>query len=222
LPAPLIEQIVTFSRDCELTNITDAQFQQVATYCELLWEWNQKINLTRHTTAELFVHRDLLDSFRLSKFLKADETVLDFGSGSGVPGIVLSILRPDIELSLCESVQKKARVLSSIVKSMSLPIDVFDINVTKVLEDRRYGTLTARAVGSLSKMATWLEPHWRNADRLLTIKGPSWVDERAEARHVGLLSNLNLRKLDEYNVPGHDGASVILQLAPKHYESASA
>src|ERR671919_480947 len=64
-------------------------------YCRLLWEWNEKLNLTRHTDYEKFVSRDLADSLELAKHLKPGEEVLDVGSGGGVPGIVLAIVRPD-------------------------------------------------------------------------------------------------------------------------------
>jgi 16S rRNA (guanine527-N7)-methyltransferase len=61
-------------------------------------------------------------------------------------------------------------------------------------------------------MITWLQPYWNQFDRLLTIKGPTWIEERGEARHLGLLGGLQLRKLDEYPVVGHDATSVILQI----------
>ena len=53
-------------------------------YCELLWQWNEKINLTRHTDYERFVARDLVDSLAFAEFLKPGEKVLDVGSGGGV------------------------------------------------------------------------------------------------------------------------------------------
>ena len=80
-------------------------------YCELLWEWNEKINLTRHTDYEKFVARDLVDSLAFAEFLEPGEKVLDVGSGGGVPGVVLAIVRPDLKVSLADSVGKKAKVL---------------------------------------------------------------------------------------------------------------
>ena len=78
-------------------------------YCELLWRWNQKLNLTRHTDEETFVIRDMIDTLRLATHLSDGERVLDVGSGGGVPGIVLAIVRPDLDVSLAESVGKKAK-----------------------------------------------------------------------------------------------------------------
>ena len=78
---------------------------------QLLWEWNEKINLTRHTDYEKFVGRDLVDSLAFAEFLEQGEKVLDVGSGGGVPGVVLAIVRPDLKISLSDSVGKKAKVL---------------------------------------------------------------------------------------------------------------
>ena len=68
---------------------------------------------------------------------------------------------------------------------------------------------------ALSKMLRWLAPHWPAAGRLYAIKGPKWIDERNEARHFGLLQNLELRKVASYPIPGRDADSVILKVWPK-------
>lgn len=211
-PSKLAAQLKELAATVDISDITDKQFDLLAKYCETLWDWNQKINLTRHTTPELFVQRDLVDSYKLAKQLAPDERVLDFGSGSGVPGIPVAILRPDVQMTLCDSVQKKARVLEDISKTLRVKTKVYGLNVKGILEEESFTSLSARAVGSISKMITWLQPYWHQFDRLLTIKGPSWVEERGEARHLGLLHGLQLRKLDEYPVVGHDATSVILQL----------
>jgi 16S rRNA G527 N7-methylase RsmG len=82
-----------------------------------------------------------------------------------------------------------------------------------VLEITTQGTLVARGVASLKKMLTWLAPHWTAFDQLLLVKGKSWVDERGEARHYGLLRGLELRRLDTYESP-LVGESVILRIKP--------
>ena len=69
-------------------------------YCRLLWEWNARLNLTRHTDYEKFVARDLVDSLAFCPVPGAGRKVLDVGTGGGVPGVVLAILRDDLEVSL--------------------------------------------------------------------------------------------------------------------------
>jgi len=181
-------------------------------YCRRLWDWNEKINLTRHTNFDLFARRDLLDAWHLAKLLNAGEDILDVGSGGGVPGIVVAILRPDVQVSLCDSVGKKAKVLDDIVEKMKLPIPVHAMRVQAVLEDYRYSSLIARAVGSLEKICEWLKDDWHNFDRLLALKGPKWIEERGAARHRGLLKGIELRRLSSYPMPGTESEGVILQL----------
>ena len=181
-------------------------------YCHLLWDWNQKLNLTRHTDYDTFVARDLVDSMQVAQLLEENEEVLDVGSGGGVPGIVLGILRPDLQLALCESVGKKATVLQSMIEALDLPLALHACRAEDLLEDLRFQSLTTRAVGPLWKMLKWFQPHWASIDRLLAIKGPRWVDERGEARHRGMLNNLELRRVAEYETPGSGAHNFILQI----------
>ncbi|MCE5301564.1 MAG: 16S rRNA (guanine(527)-N(7))-methyltransferase RsmG [Planctomycetaceae bacterium] len=188
------------------------QVERLDRYCRLLWDWNAKLNLTRHTDYEKFVARDLIDSLAIAQFLEPGETVLDVGTGGGVPGVLLAIVRNDLRVSLCESIGKKARAVADIVQQLGLATPVLNARVQEVLAAERFDTLVIRAVARLKKLLEWLRPHWNAFDRLLILKGPSWLDERGEARHYGLLHDLALRKLTSYPLPGTDSESVLLQI----------
>lgn len=182
-------------------------------YAQQLWNWNERLNLTRHTSWDLFVSRDLRDCLQLAPLLEPGEEVLDLGSGNGIPGIPLAILRSDIEVSLAESVAKRAKALGEIVGQLELPVPVYAARGEDLLDDFRFSTIVARAVGSIAKFCRWVEPHWASIDRLLLIKGPKWVEERGEARHLGVLSDLQLRRVASYPL-GEDGKTegAILQI----------
>jgi 16S rRNA (guanine527-N7)-methyltransferase len=194
--------------------LPDAQIALLEQYCELLWQWNEKINLTRHTDYEKFVDRDLVDSLAFAEFLKPGEKVLDVGSGGGVPGVVLAVVRADLRISLVDSVGKKAKVLSDIVERLGLTIPVQNARAEELLKQEKYDTLVVRAVAPLTKLLRWFNPHWESFGRLLVLKGPAWVDERGEARHLGLLNNLALRKLKSFPLPGTESKSVLLMICP--------
>ncbi len=181
-------------------------------YCHTLWQWNGKINLTRHTDFETFVARDVVDTVQLSKVVNTGEQVLDVGSGGGVPGLLLAILRDDLEVTLTESTGKKASALRAMIDTLDLPVSVQSCRAEQVLEDFRFDSVVARAVGSLRKVLTWFQPHWDSIGRLLLIKGPRWVEERGEARHRGLMKSLALRRLAHYPMIGTESESVILQI----------
>ncbi len=79
---------------CQLVDVPADRFETIDRYCKALWSMNEKINLTRHTNYDLFVRRDLLDSYQLAKLLQENEEILDVGTGGGVPGVLVAILRP--------------------------------------------------------------------------------------------------------------------------------
>ncbi|MDZ7616420.1 MAG: 16S rRNA (guanine(527)-N(7))-methyltransferase RsmG [Patescibacteria group bacterium] len=193
-------------------DLPQPQVELLDRYVRVLWQWNEKLNLTRHTDYEKFVARDMVDSLAMAQFLNPDERVLDVGTGGGVPGIVLAIVREDLRVELCESVGKKARAVSDIVAQLGLSSPVHHGRADELLAKRRYNTLVIRAVAKMRKLLEWFAPHWNRFDRLLILKGPGWVEERGEARHHGLMHDLALRKLTSYPLPGTDSESVLLQI----------
>lgn len=181
-------------------------------YCRMLWRWNSKLNLTRHTTYDLFVSRDLIDTLRLAEQIPSGVKLLDVGSGGGVPGIPLAVLRPDLKISLAESVGKKSTVLQSMVQSLRIDVAVQHDRAENVLKRRRFDVITARAVAPLSKLLTWLTPGLKNGCQLLLIKGRRWTEEYDAAGEEGLLQQLTIQKLDTWLTPGRDGESVLLKI----------
>jgi 16S rRNA (guanine527-N7)-methyltransferase len=206
-PQALAELLTTIGLE-----VTPEQIDQLDHYRRLLWSWNERMNLTRHTTLEKFVERDVFDTQQFSLLLNRNERVLDIGTGGGVPGVVLAILRPDLSVSLCESTQKKARAVDAIVRELGMSIPVFPTRAEEVLSVGTYDSLIARALAPLHKILFWLAPHWDAFDRLLLVKGPAWVEERNEARHRGVLHGLELRKAANYLSPGTGAESIILSI----------
>ena len=196
-------------------DLPEEQIGRLDRYCRALWEWNEKLNLTRHTDYDKFVSRDVIDSLQAARLLESGATLLDVGSGGGVPGVILAIVRPDVKVSLCESVRKKADALRAIVEQVQLNVPVFAQRAEDLLQSQAFDVLIARAVGPMEKILRWLEGRWDNAGQLLLIKGPKWAEERGQARHLGLLRHLELRKAAEYPMPGTHSQSVILKLWPK-------
>lgn len=188
---------------------------RIQQYCVLLWLRNQVMNLTRHTDWETFVARDLIDTLELSQCIDREADVLDIGTGGGVPGLLLAIIRPDLDVTCAESVGKKAKALVEFAESLQLTLQISHDRAESLLNDLRYDFVTARAVGSLSKICTWLQGRWPNVGRLLATKGPRWVDEQQEANAAGLMDDIELKLLREYQSPGAEWKSVILELVAK-------
>jgi len=191
------------------------QVELLEKYCQLLWQWNEKLNLTRHTDFDKFVERDLVDSLAIARYLAEGETILDVGTGGGVPGIVLAIVREDLGVVLCESVGKKAKAVAEITEGLGINTPVIQGRAEHILAEQPFDTLVIRAVARMRKLLQWFDPHWSSIGRLLLLKGPAWVEERGEARHFGLMKKLALRKLTSYPMPGSEGESVLLQICRK-------
>jgi 16S rRNA (guanine527-N7)-methyltransferase len=208
---PLLEELVRLLAAQGIEPTAD-QVELLDRYRRLLWSWNERLNLTRHTTLEKFVARDVVDSFQLAQLLQSRERVLDIGTGGGTPGVILAILRPDLSITLSESTQKKARAVESMLAELGLTLPVYATRAEDVLEVTTFDTLVARALAALPKVLTWLRPHWGAFDQLLLIKGPNWVEERNAARHAGLLRGLELRKAATYQTPQTGAENVILKI----------
>ena len=191
------------------------QVAHIDEYCRLLWAWNEKLNLTRHTDYETFAIRDVVDTLALSNLIGEGDEVLDVGTGGGVPGVPLAITRPDLQISLCESVGKRANAVADIVVNLKLPVSVYHERAEDHLAEERYDTVVARGVAPLWKILTWMEPHWLSIGRLYLIKGSRWLEERGEARHRGLMNHLELRKAADYETPKTGAQNVILQVTRK-------
>lgn len=201
----------------------EATVRKIFEYCILLWTKNQQMNLTRHTDFDTFVSRDLVDTLELSKLIPVGphrKQVLDVGSGGGVPGMLLAIIRPDLAVTLCDSVKKKADALVEFAKVLELNIEICNERAEAILEDFRYDFTVARAVGPLHKICLWFQENWPSVGNLLAIKGPKWPEEKAAAAELDLLGGVDLEKVAEYPTPGTEWNSVILQLSAKKADDA--
>ncbi len=188
----------------------------LAAYAERLWAWNEKLNLTRHTDVERFVSRDVADAVAVVACLGPGERILDVGTGGGVPGVILAILRPDLKVELSDSVGKKARAVRGIVAEAGLAIPVHEGAAQELVSRRgpkdQFDVLVIRAVAPLLKLLTWFEPLADRYGRMLVIKGPRWEEEKGEARHRGLVKKVTIRRVAAWPIRGSDNESVLLEV----------
>ncbi len=191
--------------------------QRLAAYAASLWRWNERLNLTRHTDVEKFVSRDVGDAVAIAGHLAAGERILDVGTGGGVPGVPLAILRPDLRVELAESVAKKARAVAEILREIGVAIPVHEGAAQALVSARgggpeRFDTLVIRAVAPLEKLLRWFEPIAGSYGRMLVVKGPRWEEEKAEARHHGLAKRVLVRRIAAWPIRGSDNESVLLEI----------
>lgn len=124
--------------------------------------------------------RHLLNCAAVAELISAGETIVDVGSGAGLPGIVLAIARSDISVTLIEPLARRTAFLTEVVDALELD----NVTVRRGRAEEAAGlvadVVTARAVAPLDRLAGWCLPLARIGGRLLALKGSSAEDEIAE------------------------------------------
>jgi len=153
-------------------------------YLDLLQRWNRTYNLTAVRDPHEMVSRHLLDSLSVSPWI-AGPRMLDAGSGAGLPGLPLAIARPDLQVTLLDSVGKKIRFLNHAVRELGLinaaPLQA---RLESFSPQAPFDTIISRAFSSLAAFAQAAR-HLAAGARLLAMKGrfprgelddlPDWV-----------------------------------------------
>jgi 16S rRNA (guanine527-N7)-methyltransferase len=127
--------------------------------------------------------RHLLNCAVLGEAIPQDATVCDIGSGAGLPGLVLAIARPDVELTLVEPLLRRTTYLSEVVQDLGLSnVEVHRGRADSLHRVRTFDVVTSRAVAPLERLLRWSMPLVAPDGALLAMKGSSIGAEIVEAR----------------------------------------
>jgi 16S rRNA (guanine527-N7)-methyltransferase len=138
-------------RESGLEALSGKALGQFNEYLALLLKWNARLNLTAVREPDSIVRRHFIECIACAQALPDGQSLLDFGSGAGLPGIPISICRPDLRVTLAESQRKKAAFLRECVRSLELEADVFDGRVEEMPEERQFSIVTLRAVDRMEE-----------------------------------------------------------------------
>jgi 16S rRNA (guanine527-N7)-methyltransferase len=149
--------------------ISDFQIELLDNFQTLLLEWNKKINLISRKNEQNIWSQHILASiaFHSSFKLRKQTSTLDLGTGGGLPGIPLAILRPDIEVTLLDSIQKKMKAVEEIISILGLPnAKAVCGRAEEISKDKKYyckfDYVIARAVASANDIIKWGKPFLRS------------------------------------------------------------
>jgi 16S rRNA (guanine527-N7)-methyltransferase len=178
------------------TTLSQDQHTLLSRYLDLLLEVNQRMNLTRITDRSAAEVQHIGDALTLLPLLPpGPHRLVDVGTGGGVPGIPLAVVRPDAQVVLVESTKKKAAFLRSAVKALGLRnVAVSDSRAEQVGQsphDREtFDVATARAVATLDWLAEWCLPLVKpRTGKVLAMKGARAAEELpAAAKAIKLLN----------------------------------
>ncbi len=131
--------------------LTSVQTDRLAQYADLLLHWNKRFNLIGKSTEEQLVSRHLLDSLSIVGVLDGQHWI-DVGTGAGLPGLVLAIMYPDVQLTLLDSNGKKTRFLSQAVFDLGLSnVSVVQARVEQHKPAQAYDRIISRAYAAVAK-----------------------------------------------------------------------
>ena len=170
--------------------ITPAQAELFQAYLELLLEWNEKMNLTAITDPAEVAEKHFLDSLTLLTCCKIKEgaKVIDVGTGAGFPGIPLKILRPDIQLTLLDGLNKRLTFLGEVCSALGIKADRIHKRAEEAGLDKKmresYDIAAARAVAPLNILSEYCLPLVKMKGFFLAMKGPGAQEELEQAEHA--------------------------------------
>ena len=161
------------------------RFEQISRYVDILTNRGVEWGLLGPREPARIWSRHILNCAALGGLLPQGASVMDIGSGAGLPGIVLAILRPDLEVVLVESLLRRANFLELAVEELGLGGRVTVVRGRAEEQKRHVDVVTCRAVAPLEKLLRWSANAFLPDGMLVALKGDTAADEvRATAKEL--------------------------------------
>ena len=194
--------------------LSDEQRGQLLDYLALLGKWNKVYNLTAvRDPAEMLTHH-LLDSLSiiapLRRHTRGQPTrLLDVGSGGGLPGVVIAICCPEVQVSCVDAVAKKAAFVQQVAVALRLP-NLRGVHARVEAVQDKFDVITSRAFASLVDFTQWSAPALAEGAVWLAMKGKRPDDEIA-----ALPPRVEVFHVEQLQVPGLGAERCLLWLRPR-------
>lgn len=169
------------------TALDDTQLHQLEEYAKLLREWNEKINLTAITDDFGIATKHFLDSLTALSTGCVTGKVIDVGCGAGFPGLVLKIAKPEIDLTLLDSLNKRINFLKEVSDKLELNGITFEHSRAEDAARRtreQFDTVVSRAVANMTVLSELCIPFLKIGGRFLALKGPLADQELKDAKRA--------------------------------------
>lgn len=186
------------------------QLIQFENYAKLLLSWNEKMNLTAITKPEEIVTKHFVDSLYGLPYLSAGDRLIDVGTGAGFPGIPLKIARPDLSLTLLDSLNKRLTFLNEVISALKLD-DAKTVHARaeegaakKSPLRESFDCATARAVASLGVLAEYCLPYVKVGGVFLAYKGGDVGEELASSKNAICTLGGEIAEVQKHTIPSTD------------------
>jgi 16S rRNA (guanine527-N7)-methyltransferase len=169
--ATLMEVLADGARALQL-DLSDAQIGQLMDYLALLSKWNAVYNLTAVRDPGQMVTQHLVDSLAAVPAFAGAQNVLDVGAGGGLPGMVLAIARPDMQVSMIDTVHKKTAFLTQAKSELGLKnVTVYTARVEQLKVAHQFDVITSRAFAELADFVNWSGHLLDDRGQFIAMKG---------------------------------------------------
>lgn len=198
-----VEKIIP---DCEKigVHLSERAVNNLKAYAQLLVTWNEKMNLTAITEPIEVVYKHFYDCILFFKNVKVKEgaKIIDVGTGAGFPGMVLKIIREDIDLTLLDGLNKRLVFLNEVINELGLNAQTVHLRAeegAKKPEHReRYDFAVARAVANMNVLSEYCLPYVKIGGSFVALKGPAGEQEAKDARGaIALLGGGDIKTFKE-------------------------
>jgi len=180
--------------------LNEGQVEKLLDYLALLNKWNSVYNLTSVRDPMQMVTLHVLDSLAAVPAFKDAKNVLDVGAGGGLPGMVLAISRPDMKVSMIDTVHKKTAFLNQVKAELELSnVTVYTKRVEQLEVKTKFDVITSRAFADLSDFVNWSGHVLAEGGQFIALKGTAPAEERER-----LPEPWKVQKLEPLEVPGLD------------------
>lgn len=189
--------------------LEEEQIEQFYQYEKLLLIWNEKINLTAITKPEEIILKHFIDSMTIAKYIGANKTLIDVGTGAGFPGIPLKIIRKDIQITLLDSLNKRVQFLNEIIKQLELKeVETIHGRVEEFGKNKKYREkfdyATSRAVANLTTLSEYLLPLVKIEGKCICMKGSTVKEEIDQSQKAIAILGGKIEEIEAFQLPESD------------------
>lgn len=193
--------------------LSDLQIGQFEKYYNYLIEENEKFNLTAITQPDEVARKHFVDSVLPFEQIPQNSSVIDVGTGAGFPGVPLKILRPDIKLTLLDSLNKRVEFLKRLASLLQLKDITFVHSRAEdyVKETReKFDIALSRAVAGLPTLSEYLLPYVKKGGKVLMYKSAKAEEELAAGESAIKTLGGKVKEIKEYFLSEEDGTRKIV------------
>lgn len=203
-----------YIKDYKIT-LTENQYEQFQKYFELLVEWNKKMNLTAITDESGVALKHFADSLSLLNFvdIPQNSSLADVGTGAGFPGIVLKIARPDIKLTLIDSLNKRLVFLNEVCSQLGIDAELIHSRAEDGARDEKlresFDFAVSRAVARMNVLSEYCLPYVKVGGAFCAMKGAQANEEFKESLNAINTLGGKLEKKYFFELPENGGERAI-------------